>query len=603
MIYKITRLFFAFCLVANIANAQINEVLLTFIPEGSGSTVTARAQNTGSGLQVVNNINLVESTAYTLRISLGDAITQFVAIQDQIRFFFETSDDLFKGTFKTNDTDSNGLPVGFSTAWNTACLDENETGTFRIALRNLGSSKAAGNNITDGTGVFDLSWNITVANDPTAPSCENEEEIITDVILTFTPVDGGEPVIARAQDPDGEGVLDLEVLDDIVLDESTTYILTIKLLNSIEDEDITEEIEEEADEHMFFFGFTEGLFRSPSGDGNIDNRADNINYLDFDDDGLPLGLSTRWVTACLEEGNKTGTFRVVLKHQPGVKSATSTVEDGETDIDLTWNIRIIDDPRAPSCENEEEVITDVILTFTPVNGGEPVIARAQDPDGEGVLDLEILDDIVLEADKSYVLTIELLNTIEDEDITKEIEEEADEHMFFFQWTQGVFSDPTGNGNVDNRNDPVNYNDFDDNNLPLGLSTNWTTSVTLTEGEFRVVLKHQPGVKSATSTVEDGETDIDLTWKIRTILSNTKTLVADAMQLYISPNPTSEWLNWTVQGQSYNEFDLSIYDQLGRLVETHKATTPSINIAHLPSGVYVFQLRNNSTIWTKQFVKK
>lgn len=425
MIYKITRLFCAFCLVANIANAQINEVLLTFIPEGSGSTVTARAQNTGSGLQVVNNINLVESTEYTLRISLGDANTQFVAIQDQIRFFFETSDDLFKGTFKTNDTDSNGLPVGFSTAWNTACLDENETGTFRIALRNLGSSKAAGNNITDGTGVFDLSWNITVANDPEAPSCENEEEIITDVILTFMPVDGGEPVIARAQDPDGEGVLDLEILDDIVL----------------------------------------------------------------------------------------------------------------------------------------------------------------------------------EAGKSYVLTIELLNTIEDEDITEEIEEEADEHMFFFQWTEGVFSDPTGNGNVDNRNDPVNYNDFDDDNLPLGLSTNWTTSVTLTEGEFRVVLKHQPGVKSATSTVEDGETDIDLTWKIRTILSNTKTLVADAIQLYISPNPTSEWLNWTVQGQSYNEFDLSIYDQLGRLVETHKATTPSINVAHLPSGVYVFQLRNNNTIWTKQFVKK
>ncbi len=31
-----------------------------------------------------------------------------------------------------------------------------------------------------------------------------------------------------------------------------------------------------------------------------------------------------------------------------------------------------------------------------------------------------------------------------------------------------FSDPAGDGNVDNRNDKINYNDKDVNNLPIGL---------------------------------------------------------------------------------------------------------------------------------------
>ncbi len=175
-----------------------------------------------------------------------------------------------------------------------------------------------------------------------------------------------------------------------------------------------------------------------------------------------------------------------------------------------------DEPSAPAEENAEEVITDVVLTFTPQGGGATVTARAQDPDGDGPQDLQVLGDITLQSASNYELTLSLTNEenpIDIEDITAEIREEAKEHMFFFSWTDGLFSDPTGNGNVDNRSDAVNYDDVDGDGLPLGLTTSWSTGPSAS-GSFRVILKHQPdGIKTATSGTSDGDTDIDISWQI------------------------------------------------------------------------------------------
>ena len=98
-------------------------------------------------------------------------------------------------------------------------------------------------------------------------------------------------------------------------------------------------------------------------------------------------------------------------------------------------------------------------------------------------------------------------------ITEEVVEESHEHMFFFSWTNNVFSDPTGNGNIDNRNDDINYEDADYNGLPLRLETSWTTGAAAAAGAFRVLLKHQPDIKNATSSSTTGETDLDITFTI------------------------------------------------------------------------------------------
>lgn len=175
------------------------------------------------------------------------------------------------------------------------------------------------------------------------------------------------------------------------------------------------------------------------------------------------------------------------------------------------------DDDEPVREDTPELITKVILTFTPEGGGADVIATATDPDGVGLQNLTTDGPIELNASTRYVLTIELLNELASPgsaayNITEEVEEEGDEHMLFFSWTDNVFSDPAGNGNIDNRADALNYDDEDVNSLPIGLTTSWTTS-TPASGTFRVVLKHQPGLKSATSTVNDGETDLDIDFDI------------------------------------------------------------------------------------------
>jgi hypothetical protein len=174
-----------------------------------------------------------------------------------------------------------------------------------------------------------------------------------------------------------------------------------------------------------------------------------------------------------------------------------------------------DDPKK---EDTPELITKATLIFTPSGGGTTVTVTATDPDGEGVQNITVNGPINLAANKSYTLTIALINELADPtaaeyNITEEVEEEGDEHLFFFSWTNNVFSNPAGNGNIDNRADAVNYNDQDENGRPLGLITSWTSASAASSGKFRVMLKHQPELKTATSTSSTGETDLDIEFNI------------------------------------------------------------------------------------------
>ena len=174
--------------------------------------------------------------------------------------------------------------------------------------------------------------------DEAAPEEENEVEVFTDVKLVFTPTGGGAAVEAAAQDPDGAGVQELQVLGAINLAANTSYTLTMVIENCLESpcELMNEEIEEEDDEHQFFFAFTNDAFTSPAGNGNIDSASDPINYNDSDGNGNPVGLNTSWTTGSAS----TGTFTVQLQHQPDVKTATSGSTDGDTDFALTFNLNI-----------------------------------------------------------------------------------------------------------------------------------------------------------------------------------------------------------------------------------------------------------------------
>lgn len=173
------------------------------------------------------------------------------------------------------------------------------------------------------------------------PVKEDIPELITRVTLTFMPAGGGTPVTATASDPDGEGVENIKVDGAINLAAGTSYTLTLSLINELAEKsspayDITNEVEKEGDEHMFFFAWTGNVFADPTGDGNIDHRADALNYEDLDGDALPIGIITQWTVGTAT----SGTFRLILKHQPGLKSGTSSVDVGETDLDVEFDINV-----------------------------------------------------------------------------------------------------------------------------------------------------------------------------------------------------------------------------------------------------------------------
>ena len=156
------------------------------------------------------------------------------------------------------------------------------------------------------------------------------------------------------------------------------------------------------------------------------------------------------------------------------------------------------DDDEPAAENETEQITKATLTFS--DGTNTVVGTYLDVDGDGPANGTFSPaTIQLNASTAYTLTIALANTLEtpEEDVTVEVKNEGDEHQLFYSYTNGIFTDAANTW----------YDDKDVNDLPIGIATNWNTGATAgTTGTFTVTLKHQPGVKTATSTINDGESE-------------------------------------------------------------------------------------------------
>ena len=138
-------------------------------------------------------------------------------------------------------------------------------------------------------------------DDPIIP---NEEEVITTLEYTLTPSDGGTVVVLSFQDLDGDGG-NAPIITGGTLDSNKTYTGALVLLNEQETpaEDITTEIQEEDEDHQFFF------------QTNIAGLT--VAYTDQDANGNPLGLQSTITTT--DAGN--GTLSVVLRHEPN-KSAS-----------------------------------------------------------------------------------------------------------------------------------------------------------------------------------------------------------------------------------------------------------------------------------------
>lgn len=164
------------------------------------------------------------------------------------------------------------------------------------------------------------------SNDDDVPEPVNEEETITTMTITLVPDGGGTNITIQTQDLDGDDGPNTPVRDiSGNLAANTTYNGSVVFLNETESpaEDITEEVEEEDEEHQVLYVVS----------GNIAS----VSYDDVDGNGNPVGLEFTIVTG--DAGNAS--FSATLLHEPK-KPNDGTLADagGETDFTDTYTLTV-----------------------------------------------------------------------------------------------------------------------------------------------------------------------------------------------------------------------------------------------------------------------
>lgn len=157
------------------------------------------------------------------------------------------------------------------------------------------------------------------------PQPVNEEELITTVKIVLTPTEG-ETIELNFVDLDGDGSGEPVITPEVAqLSAGASYAAAITFLNEsgTTPEDITEEIEEESNDHLICFEVT--------------TTDITVAYDDEDGNSKPIGLSTTWTAG---ESGSAGTIKVVLRHQPGSKTGECP-GSGDTDVEVVFPIQVI----------------------------------------------------------------------------------------------------------------------------------------------------------------------------------------------------------------------------------------------------------------------
>jgi hypothetical protein len=152
----------------------------------------------------------------------------------------------------------------------------------------------------------------------------NQPELITTLILTLSDsASTTNKVVASFRDTDGEGGQPPVITDTLKLAKNKTYYASIILLDEtkVPIDTVSNEVLKEAVDHQFFF--------------THQKVAIQTTYRDKDAKNLPVGLLTQWRT----KTPSTGTSKIVLRHQPGIKNGSEG--PGETDVEVTFNTKII----------------------------------------------------------------------------------------------------------------------------------------------------------------------------------------------------------------------------------------------------------------------
>lgn len=161
----------------------------------------------------------------------------------------------------------------------------------------------------------------------------NEEELITTITYTLTPIGQGETVVYKFVDIDGDGGNPPIKSSSGTLKNNTSYNGSIVILNesATPSIDITVEIQKEKEDHQFFYTLSSSL---------LDKVV--ISYSDIDANKNPVGL----LTSVKANSSGFGKLKITLRHQPNksgkdVSVGNITNAGGETDIEVEFDVTVL----------------------------------------------------------------------------------------------------------------------------------------------------------------------------------------------------------------------------------------------------------------------
>ena len=175
--------------------------------------------------------------------------------------------------------------------------------------------------------IFALTF--TSCSDEDTPTPVHEEEVITTMTVVLTETGTSNTVTLQSKDLDGDGP-NAPTITGGTLKANTNYTAAITLLNETESPagNITEEVEEEAEAHQFFYSAT--------------TVTSTFAYAGTNDaNGNPVGIE--FTVATGDAG--TGNYVITLRHEPnktaaGVMDGDITNAGGSTDFIGTFPITI-----------------------------------------------------------------------------------------------------------------------------------------------------------------------------------------------------------------------------------------------------------------------
>ena len=173
-------------------------------------------------------------------------------------------------------------------------------------------------------------------------------------------------------------------------------------------------------------------------------------------------------------------------------------------IMLSLSFTACDNPGDDDDAGEQEFITKVTIRLEEQGTSNVVTIVWNDPDGDGRGDF--VGTANIRSNRTYKGTVELLNELatdpNERNLTKEIEEEADEPQFFYNFSNNLAPFAT-----------ITITDRDSRGLPLGLKFDLVTTAlpggtaSLT-GSLNIVLSHYTTI-TKTGTNPGNEEDINI----------------------------------------------------------------------------------------------